>query len=559
MATNKLLLDYIYGHETQLADHVFLTQPLGKGQVEDFTWGQTMNQARRMATHLQSQGFEPGARIAILSKNTAHFMMAELAIWMAGFTTVAIFPTESADTVKFVLEHSGASLLFVGKLDSWEQQIGGVPAGLPCISLPLAPKTTYPSWGDTIAACQPIAGKPARKPEDIALLMYTSGSTGTPKGVMHSFERATRASEGIMAYEYSQLGKDFECRVLSYLPLAHIFERAWVECAGYVHGKGHIFFAESLDTFLQDLQRARPTVFISVPRLWLKFQQGVFAKMPAKKLNLLLSIPVLGKIVAKKVLSQLGLDHVLMAGSGSAPIPPALIAWYRRLGLNLMEGYAMTEDFAFSHTTTQTKNAPGHVGITFPGVERRISDDGEVLIKSPGTLVGYYKRPDLDAEAFTSDGFFCTGDLGEVSADGQLKLTGRKKELFKTGKGKYVAPAPIENMILESPMVELAMVSGVGQQAAYAIVVPSETLRPKLNEAEVKAEFEAELARVLDYVNANVADYEQLRMIVVAREPWSIENGCLTPTMKIKRNRIEAAVDQKVEKWYSTKGPVIWA
>jgi long-subunit acyl-CoA synthetase (AMP-forming) len=285
----------------------------------------------------------------------------------------------------------------------------------------------------------------------------------------------------------------------------------------------------------------------------------VFAKMPAKKLNLLLSIPVLGKIVAKKVLSQLGLDHVLMAGSGSAPIPPALIAWYRRLGLNLMEGYAMTEDFAFSHTTTQTKNAPGHVGITFPGVERRISDDGEVLIKSPGTLVGYYKRPELDAEAFTSDGFFCTGDLGEVSADGQLKLTGRKKELFKTGKGKYVAPAPIENMILESPMVELAMVSGVGQQAAYAIVVPSETLRPKLNEAEVKAEFEAELARVLDYVNANVADYEQLRMIVVAREPWSIENGCLTPTMKIKRNRIEAAVDQKVEKWYSTKGPVIWA
>ena len=163
-------------------------------------------------------------------------------------------------------------------------------------------------------------------------------------------------------------------KLYHYLPLAHIFERAWVECAGYVHGKGHIFFAESLDTFLQDLQRARPTVFISVPRLWLKFQQGVFAKMPAKKLNLLLSIPVLGKIVAKKVLSQLGLDHVLMAGSGSAPIPPALIAWYRRLGLNLMEGYAMTEDFAFSHTTTQTKNAPGHVGITFPGVERRISD-----------------------------------------------------------------------------------------------------------------------------------------------------------------------------------------
>lgn len=559
MADTKLLLDYIYGHETKLAGQVFLTQPVGNGQVEDFTWGQAMGQARRMASHLQSQGFEPGARIAILSKNTAHFMMAELAIWMAGFTTVAIFPTESAETIQFVLEHSGASLLFVGKLDTWNQQVGGIPAGLPCISLPLAPKTSYPSWTDTIAASKPIAGKPARKPDDIAILMYTSGSTGTPKGVMHSFERATRASEGIMDYQIRQLGANFDYRVLSYLPLAHIFERAWVECASYVYGTVHIYFAESLDTFLQDLQRARPTVFISVPRLWLKFQQGVYAKMPAKKLDRLLSIPILGRIVAKKVLTQLGLNNVLMAGSGSAPIPPALIAWYRRLGLNLMEGYAMTEDFAFSHTTTRTQNLPGYVGITFPGVERRISDEGEVLIKSPGTMVGYYKRPDLDGEVFTADGFFCTGDLGEVSKDGQLKLTGRKKELFKTGKGKYVAPAPIENMILENPMVELAMVSGVGQQAAYAIVVPAEGVRPKLNDPAVKAEFEAEMAKVLAYVNANVADYEQLRMIVVAREPWSIENGCLTPTMKIKRNRIESVVNEKVDAWYSAKGPVIWA
>ena len=559
MASNKLILDYVYEHEAALADEIYLTQPLGKGQVADYTWRQMMDQARRMASHLQSQGFEPGSRIAILSKNTAHFMMSELAIWMAGYTTVAIFPTESAETIRFVLEHSGSSLLFVGKLDTWEQQVGGIPAGLPCIALPLSPKTAYPTWDSITSATSPIAGKPARKPDDICILMYTSGSTGTPKGVMHSFERATRASEGIMAYQYGQLGKEFEYRVLSYLPLAHIFERAWVECAGFVHGRGHIFFAESLDTFVADLQRARPTVFISVPRLWLKFQQGVFSKMPPKKLDLLLSIPILNKIVARKVLTQLGLNNALMAGSGSAPIPAPLISWYRRLGLNLMEGYAMTEDFAFSHTTTATLNAPGHVGITFPGVERRISDEGEVLIKSPGTMVGYYKRPDLDAEAFTADGFFCTGDLGEVRPDGQLRLTGRKKELFKTGKGKYVAPAPIENMILENPMVDLAMVSGVGQQAAYAMVVPAEGLRPKMGDPAVKAEFEAEMAKLLKEVNAHVADYEQLRMIVVAREPWSIENGCLTPTMKIKRNRIEAVVGDQVEKWYGAKGPVVWA
>jgi len=558
MAASKLLLDYVYDHESALADQVYLTQPLGKGVVVDYTWRQMMDQARRMATHLKSLGFEPGARIAILSKNTAHFMMAELAIWMSGNTTVAIFPTESAETVKYVLEHSGASLLFVGKLDTWAAQLPGIPAGLPCIALPLAPTNNFLTWEKIIKSSEPMPGRPQRQPDDLAMLMYTSGSTGTPKGVMHSFEHATRASEGITDYQDKQAGSQFIYRALSYLPLAHIFERAWIECAGFVRGNGRIYFAESLDTFLQDLQRARPTAFISVPRLWLKFQQGVFSKMPAKKLDRLLSIPFLGKIVARKVLTQLGLNEVLLAGSGSAPIPPALIGWYRKLGLNLMEGYAMTEDFAYSHTTTNTLNASGHVGVPFPGVQRSISADGEILIKSPGTLVGYYKRPDLDAETFTPDGFFMTGDLGEEGPNGQLKLTGRKKELFKTGKGKYVAPAPIENLINESPMVELSLVSGVGQQAAYAIVVPAEGMRPRMSDPAVRAEFAEEMAAVLKRVNSKVADYEQLKMIVVAREPWSMDNGFLTPTMKIKRNRIEAAVDPEVDKWFATKGPVIW-
>jgi long-chain acyl-CoA synthetase len=559
MADQRLLLDYIYEHEKNLANYVYLTQPLGNGQVASFTWGEAMNQARRMAAYLQAQGFEPGARIAILSKNSAHFIMSELAIWMAGFTTVAIFPTEGDKTIQYVLEHSGARLLFVGKLDTWENQKAGIPANLPCVALPLSPPTDFPTWDAITAKSTPIAGKPARMPTDLALLMYTSGSTGTPKGVMHSFANATLASEGIIAYQDKELGRDFDYRVLSYLPLAHIFERAWVECAGFVRGKGQIFFAESLDTFLQDLQRARPTVFISVPRLWLKFQQGVFARMPAKKLDLLLSIPILKRVVAKKILTQLGLNEVIQAGSGSAPVPPSLIHWYRKLGLNLVEGYAMTEDFAYSHSTNRDFNALGHVGVPLPGVKRRLDEDGEVLIKSPGLMLGYYKQAELNSEVFTEDGYLRTGDLGEVRADGQLKLTGRKKEMFKTAKGKYVAPAPIENIINEHAMVELSLVSGVGQVAAYALIVPSEGVRPRLTDAAFKAEFQREMEGVLKKVNAQVADYEQLRMLVVLSEPWSIENGCLTPTMKIKRSRIEALVSGRVEAWYASKGEVIWA
>ena len=559
MAQTPLMLDYIYDHEAAHPEAVYLSQPIGGGKVVDYTWAQTLDQARRMAAHLQSRGMEPGARIAILSKNSAHFIIAELAIWIAGGTTVAIFPTETADTIRYVLEHSGASLLFVGKLDIWEQQTPGVPAGLPCIALPLSPPTTFETWDAIIARTPPLTGRPSRAGTDLAMLIYTSGSTGQPKGVMHSFERITAASLGIVNEIKSRIGTDVHNRVLSYLPLAHVFERAWVECGSLVDGNTHLYFAESLDTFLQDLNRARPTTFISVPRLWLKFQQGVFSKMPPKKLDRLLGIPILGRIVARKVLKGLGLDQALLAGSGSAPIPAELITWYRRLGLNLSEGYAMTEDFAYSHNSTDAINAPGYVGVPMPGVQVRLSDEGEVLIKSPGQMVGYYKRPDLDAESFTADGFFHTGDRGEIRADGLLKLTGRVKELFKTSKGKYVAPAPIENRLNAHPMIELSLVSGVGQSAAYAMVVLAENLRPQLGDAAVRAKVQQELGNLLAEVNQALADYEQLRMIVVAQQPWSIENGMLTPTMKIRRSRIEAEFEAQLAHWYTSQGPVHWA
>jgi long-subunit acyl-CoA synthetase (AMP-forming) len=336
-------------------------------------------------------------------------------------------------------------------------------------------------------------------------------------------------------------------------------ERAWIECASLVDGSPHIFFAEALDTFVADLQRARPTTFISVPRLWLKFQQGVFQSLPADKLDAMLADPATGPAVGRRVLASLGLDEVRIASSGAAPIPPSLVAWYRRLGLHLVEGYGMTEDFGYSHRSTRAKSAPGHVGVACPGVQVRIAGDGEVLIKSPGQMVGYYKRPDLNTECFTADGFFRTGDLGELSADGQLKLTGRVKELFKTAKGKYVAPAPIEMRLNAHPMVEQAIVSGVGQPQPYAVVVLAEALRLKLGDAALGERIEATLAQLLHEVNEGLAAHERLHRLVVAREPWSIDNGCLTPTLKIKRSRIEAALASEVDGWYANPGLVVWA
>ena len=549
------ILDHVFKHERDHPDRIFLTQPYDGGKTIDYTWGQVVDQARRMAAHLKAQGLGDGAHIAILSKNCAHFFIAELAIWMAGGTTVAIFPTEGPDTVRYILEHSDSKLLFVGKLDTWPNQEPGVPAGMPRIALPLAPPTSYDKWDDIVARTQPLAGRITRGPDELAMIIYTSGSTGTPKGAMHSYGRVSQVGESIVASE-KYTAQD---RLISYLPLAHVFERAFIETAAFVAGP-HVFFADTLDSFVQDVRRARPTLFISVPRLWVKFQHGVLHKMPQKKLDLLLKIPILNNIVRRKILDGLGLDQVRLAGSGSAPIPHEVIDWYRRLGLNLMEGYAMTEDFAYSHVSRLDAHAPGYVGIPYPGVEVKISENHEVLIKSPGTMIGYYKQPELTAESFTEDGFFRTGDLGERDPKtGLLKLTGRAKELFKTAKGKYVAPAPIENLLGESQLIETAMVSGVGQPAAYALVVLAEELRPRTSDPAVRAEVERELATLLADVNRQVPDYEQLKMIVIAREPLSIENGLLTPTMKVKRAKVEAAVAAQLDKWYAAKGPVVWA
>ena len=222
----------------------------------------------------------------------------------------------------------------------------------------------------------------------------------------------------------------------------------------------NLFFAESLSTFVKDLNRCRPTIFMSVPRLWTKFQAGVFTKMPEKKLSLLLSIPILNILVRQKILKGLGLDQARLAGSGSAPIPKELLEWYHRLGLELLEGYGMTENFNYSHLSRPGKARVGYVGQPYDDVEQRLGDDGEIQVKTPGMMMGYFKNPEATKETITDDGWVRTGDKGELDEMGRLKITGRTKEIFKTSKGKYVAPAPIENKFVAHHLVELACVGG---------------------------------------------------------------------------------------------------
>ncbi|KPQ27897.1 MAG: Long-chain acyl-CoA synthetases (AMP-forming) [Marinobacter excellens HL-55] len=551
--TNKLPLDMLYHWESTKADTPYMTQPIGNGKVVEYTWGRAVDEARRMAAYLKSLNLPDKSRIGLISKNCAQWVMTDWAIWLAGHVSVPLYPTLNADTVNYILQHAECDVLFVGKLDDWDSMKSGVPESVRCISYPLSPPNNFETWDDIVAKYPPLEGQVHRDPEELATIVYTSGSTGRPKGVMLSFQNmAFSAAGGIQT-----LGVGPEERMLSYLPLAHVFERTFVEL-GSLYAGFHLYFAESLDTFVQDLQRAQPTLFLSVPRLWVKFQHGVLQKVPKQKLERMLKIPLLNKLIKKKVLKGLGLDKVKLAGSGSAPLSNDVLDWYRNLGLELLEGYGMSENFAYSHMNKPGRTRTGYVGEALPGVETRISEVGEVLVKSPATMMGYYKDEEKTRETFTDDGFLKTGDKGEIDEMGRLKLTGRIKEIFKTSKGKYIAPAPIENRLMSHDAIEMVCVSGANQTQPHALVLLGEEIRPKMADENFRKEIEASFAQLISDVNKTVDPHEQLAFITVVSDEWSIENSFLTPTLKLKRNVVEDAYEAKVDSWYAQKQKVIW-
>ncbi|RJF98544.1 AMP-binding protein [Noviherbaspirillum saxi] len=544
--TNTLMHRFLHWERTQ-PDAVLFTQPTPDGRVVDYTWKDVGDQARRMATYLRSLQLPPNSNIAILGKNNAHWIMADVAIWMAGHISVPLYPTMNADTAQYVFEHSNTRLLFVGKLDGktdgWNEISKVLPAHMHVVTLPMAPATDAQQWDALIDKVQPLQEVHLPRPEDLATIIYTSGTTGKPKGVMHSFGNT---------YTYAMGAGDFcgttpNDRVLSYLPLAHGAERSFVESNALCHGL-HVYFNDSLETFAQDLQRARPTLFISMPRLWTKFYLGICAKLPAEQQKLLFAPPEVSNPLKKHILTLLGLESVRMAFTGSAPLPVEIFDWYRNLGLELLDVYGMTENFAYSHYSRPGQVRLGYSGQALPGVQSRIAENGEIEVKCPTHMMGYYKQPELTAESMTADGFFKTGDRGEVDELGRLKITGRIKELFKTSKGKYVSPAPIENKLTHQK-VEAVCVTGPGHPQPFALMMLAPDARKALQDAQASEILQAELQTLLDSVNTALEDHEKLNYLVIVKDIWTTDNGFLTPTMKIKRNIIEDRYLSKAQNW----------
>lgn len=549
-----LPLEQLCQWESRSPGRTWLVQPLKNGEVKTFTWGEGLAQVRKLAEHLQKT-YAPGSRIALLSKNSAWWFIADFAIWAAGHVSVPIYPSLTGESVRQVLELSGASALIVGKLDDWESMAGGVPAELPMIRLPEAAPSRGEEYEALLGRYSGLSGELRRDGADLATIIYTSGTTGVPKGVMHSFLNMAKATRVLI----EQVAATPEDRLISYLPTAHVADRLLSQLLSVGCGC-RVFFCESLETFARDLQRARPTIFLSVPRLWLKFQMAVQARQPQEKLDRLLSLPLIGALVRRKIRKALGLDAVRVAMSGTAPLSAEVIHWYRRLGIEILEGYGMTENFAVSHGNAVGHSLPGSVGVPQAGVSVKLDEKGEVLVQSPCLMLGYYKDPERTREAVTEDGYLRTGDLGRIDAQNRLTLTGRAKEQFKTSKGKYVAPAPIENALNNHPKVEASLVAGLGFAQPFALLMLAagewERCRAAAQEREALSQ---SLEAMRLEINARLDPHERLDFLVVVPEQWNIANGFLTPTLKIKRAEVEKFYGAQFPVWSAQRRGVVWA
>ena len=541
-------LEKFYHWTTIKPEKTFLRQPYN-GEWLHFSWKKSDDEIRRMAAYLRSLNLPPQSKIAIISKNCAHWIMSDLAIMMAGHISVPLYPTIPGDLIRYCLEHCEAKVAFIGKLDDWSKQRSGLPDDVKGISFPLWTEPGYETWNDIIAKTEPYKENFIPNGTDIATIIYTSGTTGLPKGVVQTIHAFSYAAAWALT-EMEDL-TDNE-RFFSYLPLSHIAERMLVEMGGLYCG-ATISFAESLDTFPANLKDTKPTVFLAVPRIWTKFQMGILSKMPQSRLNVLLKIPIISNVIKKKIKQGLGLENAKYLLTGAAPMPVVTMNWFEKIDFIICEAYAMTENCAYSHLTRKHNRKPGTVGTAMPNCEVRFSDEGEIQVKSDCNMLEYYKDPEKTKEAITEDGFLCTGDQGEEDAQGFLKITGRVKDIFKTDKGKYVAPAPIELELSKNTFIEQVCVVGANLPQTMALVVLSAD-----GKKEDKAALCESLVQTMTEVNQGLDKHEKMKKMIVMKDEWTVDNNLITPTLKVKRNVLEKEKTPNYEKWYADKDAVVW-
>jgi long-chain acyl-CoA synthetase len=557
--------DLFFHQVDRLGDRVALRRK-DYGIWNRISWSEYGKKVREVAAGLLSLGLKPGDRVAILGDNRPEWLICHLGAMTAGGATCGVYPTSAAEQVAYVVGHSEAKVLFVEN----EEQVDKVLEIMD--ELPAAQVVVWDPkglWGfshekmiffdEFLAKGQEYLqqhpdsvsdGLKAIKPEDTAMIIYTSGTTGRPKGAMLSHNNILKLTDSFVDanpfYETDEL--------LSYLPLAHIYENL-ISTFGAVEAGSTVNFVESIDTLPQNLREVSPTIFCSVPRIWEKFASMVYIRMSdstlIKKalykvavgvgLRYVLYWPLYG-LVLYHLKRQLGFERVRYAVCGAAPASPELFEYYNALGIPLREGYGQTESTGVIATQRLKRPKWGTVGEPLSGVEVKIAEDGEILIRGPNVFKGYFKDPELTAQTI-KDGWLHTGDVGAFE-DGYLTILDRKKDILITAGGKNITPAFIENKLKFSSYIQDAVVIGDGRKYLVAMIlidednvtkyaqdnrIPFTTFADLTQNAEIRKLIDSEISKVRRF-------YE--------------EDGDVTPTKKVKRRFLEERYGDLINKMY---------
>jgi long-chain acyl-CoA synthetase len=549
------------------------------GRWQPTTWRTYVDQIRTCARALISLGLPRGGKVAILGFNRPEWVIMDHAAMMAGGVPAGIYTTCSADEVQYIVHHSEAHVVLVENAE----QLAKVKARreqLPLLKYIVmmrgaeATGADVLTWDDLLAKSETVPDSELDKridaieQADLATLIYTSGTTGPPKGVMLSHRNLAWTSQVLL----DVAGRPDGDVSLSYLPLSHIAEQMCTVHMPATAGST-VYFAESIEKVPENLKDVRPTVFFGVPRIWEKFHAAMAAKLAettgAKKQlvdwarsvcarvnahrdrgeriprRLEAQYRLADKLVISKIKQAIGFDRVRELISGAAPIAPDVLAFFASLDLPIHEVYGQSEDSGPTSFNLHGRTKIGTVGPPIPGLEVKLGDDGEILIRGPNVFLGYYKEPEATADALR-DGWLCSGDLGSFDKDGFLSITGRKKEIIITAGGKNIAPKNIEAAIKELPIVGEAVVIGDRRKYLTALVTLEPTAADKVS-GDIRSTIQAKI----DEVNRSLARVEQVKKFAILERPFGIDTGELTPTMKLKRKVIAQKYAREIEAMYS--------